>query len=584
MFEIIAHGSQLTQRTQHAIPPGQTIELGRAAAFSIPWDDAISRRHAQLTAEQSGLRVVRLPLSANPIFYRGRALDDFRASVGDHFVIGQTTFFLRGDSARATLRTPEPLSEQLFPSGTLRHLRYQDAEKRIAVLSQLPEIISSARNETDLFGRMADVLLAGIDSASVVSIVQATDDLGVSVLHWDRRRVSNLPFEPSERLIWTAVNTDQSVLHIWGSLPDDTQVTFDPHHQWAFAVPIRGDASRGWAIYVTGLAPYSNRDGIDQPSRIDLKGDLKFAELVGSMLANIRQLQRLERQQATLRPFFSPVVLDAISGQEPQTVLAPRQCHLSVMFCDLRGFSKASERMATDLLGLLGQVSRALQITTQQILGAGGVVGDFHGDASMGFWGWPIDDPQSAEKACRSAVEIQRQFRQLTQQGHQLGTLNIGVGIASGTAVAGRIGTDDQVKVTAFGPVVNLAARLESMTRDFQLSILVDDATAQGLYPIAEFIEFAIREICVVRPYGLETAIKIWQVYDGRDAGLQFTRGLAGYARGLSAFTDGDWRTAQAEWRRLSDYDGAAAFLLRYMGARSAPAPNWDGAVTLEHK
>ena len=69
---------------------------------------------------------------------------------------------------------------------------------------------------------------------------------------------------------------------------------------------------------------------------------------------------------------------------------------MTVLFCDLRGFSRESERSADDLFGLLERVSRALGVMTHHILEEGGVIGDFHGDAAMGFWGWPIAQADAA--------------------------------------------------------------------------------------------------------------------------------------------------------------------------------------------
>ena len=84
-----------------------------------------------------------------------------------------------------------------------------------------------------------------------------------------------------------------------------------------------------------------------------LEDDVKFAELVGTMIANLRQSRRLERRQAAMRRFFAPVVMEALAGRDTNEVLAPRVANLSVMFCDLRGFSKRSERDADQLLELL---------------------------------------------------------------------------------------------------------------------------------------------------------------------------------------------------------------------------------------
>ena len=107
----------------------------------------------------------------------------------------------------------------------------------------------------------------------------------------------------------------------------------------------------------------------------------------------------------------------------------------------------------------------------------------FHEPAyCLGFWGWPLPQPDAAERAARTALAIRKQFEQV--QGdptHALANFRVGLGIASGWAVAGRIGTTDQVKITAFGPAVNLAARLESMTKQVNAPILTDEATASTL-------------------------------------------------------------------------------------------------------
>jgi adenylate cyclase len=213
--------------------------------------------------------------------------------------------------------------------------------------------------------------------------------------------------------------------------------------------------------------------GAEASDAVELRDDIKFCELVAATVSSIRELRRLERQQAGLSQFFSPVVMEALATDDPQKVLVPREADVTVLFCDLRGFSRTSERNATDLMGLLERVSGALGVMTRQILEQGGVVGDFQGDAAMGFWGWPVAAGDAPERAVRAALSIQAQFAAAAkEQGHPLADFKVGIGIASGRAVAGKIGTADQAKVTVFGPVANLAARLESMTRSVHAPIL----------------------------------------------------------------------------------------------------------------
>ena len=169
-----------------------------------------------------------------------------------------------------------------------------------------------------------------------------------------------------------------------------------------------GKGLRGWALYVTG--GFSSDFGAARHDAELLRDDVKFAELMAATLSGLRESQILTARQASLSHFFSPIVLEAIGNQDPERVLVPREADVTVLFCDLRGFTSESERSADDLFGLLARVSQALGVMTHHILEHGGVVGDFHGDAAMGFWGWPIAQPDAVERACRAALGIRSAF------------------------------------------------------------------------------------------------------------------------------------------------------------------------------
>ena len=104
------------------------------------------------------------------------------------------------------------------------------------------------------------------------------------------------------------------------------------------------------------------------------------------------------------------MVLDTLAVEDPDVVLAPRETEVSVLFCDLRGFSRETERHAGDLLGLLHRVSKALGVMTHHIREQGGVVGDFQGDAAMGFWGWPLPQDDAVLRTCRAALAVRAEF------------------------------------------------------------------------------------------------------------------------------------------------------------------------------
>ena len=370
------------------------------------------------------------------------------------------------------------------------------------------------------------------------------------MIHWDRRGLTRGDFQPSEKLVTQAIQLSQSVLNIWQSdLSSGANYTFDYENNWAFACPIETEATLGWAVYVAGSSRLEDTPVALQEGELD--GDIKFCELVGATLKNLLRVQQLERQQASLRTFFSPVVVEALRGHDPETVLQPRQCEVSVLFCDLRGFSRTSEQMADDLLGLLSRVSESLGVTTRVILDTGGVIGDFHGDAVMGFWGWPLEDRSPVEialAAVHAAIEIQTEFARLACQQSLANEFTMGIGIATGNAVAGKIGTRDQVKVTAFGPVVNLAARLEGMTRQLHASILVDETTIKLLansdLATNGQLNFTHRRMGNFQPFGMIKPVQLHQVFveDKQDQ-----QQLAAYEQALLLFESGQIEQAVAK-------------------------------------
>ncbi len=283
-------------------------------------------------------------------------------------------------------------------------------------------------------------------------------------------------FQPSQGLILESLRQRQSVLHVWRGAETSSPDSFteSENYDWAFCTPVVGKASSGWALYMAGRFNVEHIGLARSSDPTDLREDVKFTELVAAMLSSLRQMRLLEHRHATLSQFFSPVVLETLAVEDPEVVLAPRETEVSVLFCDLRGFSRESERHADHLLGLLQRVSKALGVMTRYIREQGGVVGDFQGDAAMGFWGWPLQQKDAVLRTCRAALAIRAEFEATAG-------FHAGIGVATGRAVAGKIGTTDQVKVTVFGPVVNLASRLESMTKILRAPILLDEATARAV-------------------------------------------------------------------------------------------------------
>jgi adenylate cyclase len=594
MPDLIAQGVEAQQRWRRGLPCGKPVVLGRSGgAWGVPWDPHISRQHVSLQWTGERLEVTQLPDSRNPVYVRGAEQARFSLRPGEHFVIGQTTFTLADQRASITADAPEPVQQQSYSAQYLKQVQFRNPDHRIEVLSRLPEVISGAAGDLELFVRLVSMLLAGVPRADAAAVVAADGGidrqlgnnsqgrLPVQVLHWDQRLMVDSDFQPSQRLILEAVRGGRSVLHVWrgAELGSSQPFTESEHFDWAFCTPVLGKSCAGWGLYVAGRfhAELSTAPTASDPT--DLREDVKFTELVAAMLSSLRQMRLLERQHASLSQFFSPVVLDTLLVDDPEVVLAPRETEVSVLFCDLRGFSLETERHADDLLGLLSRVSRALGVMTRQIRQQGGVVGDFQGDAAMGFWGWPLAQEDAVERTCRAALAVRAEFEATAG-------FRAGMGIATGKAVAGKIGTVDQVKVTVFGPVVNLASRLEGMTKILRAAILVDEATAGAVRRQVPPEVARVRRLAIVRPYGLDTPLEVSELLPpAAEYPVLTDEHLAVYESALEAFLSGDWQRAFELLHGIPPEDRVKDFLTVYIAQHHrTPPPGWDGVVPLENK
>lgn len=600
---LIAQGQTPADSWRKALPVEGTCILGRESPdWSAPWEPFLARRHAELTVRGSKLKVRRLPGAANPIFHAGSSTDSFEVLPGGSFVIGRTTFtFAETNSPSSQSDEPLLVNERTVGHHELDRLAFRDAPHRLDVLSRLPDVISSATDDADLFGRLVDMLLAGIRRADAVAMVAIQPGQErMAVLHWDRRLSGEGDFMPSKRLVANAVTEQkQTVLHVWGVTPQNTATNEDPYtlqgrFDWAFCAPVHCEACPGWGLYVAGrfngaaastlLAPWESNE---------LRDDVKFTELVADILGSLRQVHVLRERQGVFRRFFSPGVMNVLSGVDAPRALEPRETDITVLFCDLRGFSRTVEEGSDRLLEVLNRVSAALGLMTRNILDNRGAIADFLGDAAMGFWGWPLEQPGKVEYACRAALGIRAAFEAVGRDSsHPLFGFRVGIGIATGRAVAGGIGTTEQAKVTVFGPVVNLASRLQDMTKLLRVPILVDEATAEEVQAHLPRDVGRVRRMAKVRPYGLETALVVCELIPpAPPPGAEHTEGmltdadLEAYDKALDAFLAGDWTAAYKFLHSVPPDDRGKDLLMEFIlkNNRTPPA-TWDGVIPLGSK
>jgi adenylate cyclase len=594
---LVATGKNPNDRWERELQP-QPVMLGRlpeASDWSTPWDLLISRKHATLVWREGELKVRREPNARNPIIFHGKQSDEFSVGVGDRFTIGDTTFEVRESLPRFSAHMPAPADEVSLDAEELHQVQFSDANERIEVLAALPGVIRMAPSDADLEARVVDVLLQGIPRAMAAAVVRLGSaaapggaDPEIQVLHAKARNEDSTgQFRPSTRLVVDALQRRrQAILHLWQPGDLRTMYTASLSFDWAVCAPLPDEPEPGWALYVAGgiESTISQLDNALQKER--LKPDMKFVGLVADVFGALRHVLHLQRRESRLAIFLPEPVRAVLGDRDLEQVLAPQEAEVTVLFCDLRGSCRIADDGQDDLAGLWDHVSESLGIMTSSIIDQGGVIGDFQGDAAMGFWGWPLSTPDQAERAARAALNIRRKFAQAaSQKGRALTGFTCGIGIASGRAIAGRLGTFDQAKVSVFGPRVNLASRLESMTKLFQVPILLDDATAQQLSGRAIGSWARCRRVVRLVPYGMRAPLAVTELMPpAAEPGAMPQRDLRDYEAALDAFSSGYWQDARDLLQRLPR-DGPSEFLKIFMERhQNIPPTNWDGVVTLDTK
>ncbi len=584
MFRLLAFHNGRRLDREFLLVDGDTYVLGRGddANLHADWDERISRLHVELHAAADRVTLRKLADTSNPVFVDGLVVSEADLASGDAFVIGSTRFEVQQVS-QTDSPGRQPIQQLAIDRQQLQRVRYDDAAKRIEVLTSLPAVIRESGVERDLHIRLASLLLAGVQNADGVAIVGLSDTLRPRVFHQEQRFETGMLMQPSVRLISNAMEQQTTILHIWDNTETNTsQYTQVAGYGWAFCTPYT-DITGDRALYVTGRSLPEAASSHERR----LHADIKFTEFIADIVGSLQRQRRLERQQSGLRQFFSPPILEALGRDLDTSMLEPRECDVTVLFCDLRGFSHRAEEESDNLTALLERVSLALEVMTSQILRFGGVTGDFQGDAALGFWGWPIASEEAPLNACRAALAIREEFSKAqADPDHPLKDFETSIGIAHGRAVAGKIGTREQVKVTVFGPVVNLASRLESMTRELHVSVLIDEFLDKQIREKLPKDEGRVRRLLQVLPYGMDRTLLVSELVPPESRSPALTdQHLSDFEKGVALFISGQWSEAWKFLHRMPAEDRAQDYLSMLITQHDRKAPaDWDGIVRMKKK
>jgi adenylate cyclase len=255
-----------------------------------------------------------------------------------------------------------------------------------------------------------------------------------------------------------------------------------------------------------------------------------LASAVGAGLARLEQEAEVTRSRVQFEQFFSGDLAREL--QRNPRLLDGQERTVTAMFCDIRGFSRLSEGLSpSDVCRILADV---MERVTARITAHEGVVVDYMGDGLLAMWNAPSDQPDHAVLACRAALGIVEEVPHICADWQErVGRpIALGVGLNTGPALVGNIGTRQKFKYGPLGHTLNLASRVEGATKQFGIPILITRSTRELLGDA-----FATRRICKVRVVGMQHAVDLYELH-AETAPPEWLRRRDAYEAALALFED----------------------------------------------
>ena len=270
--------------------------------------------------------------------------------------------------------------------------------------------------------------------------------------------------------------------------------------------------------------------------------------------------------------YLAPAVIERMARSNKPPELGGEQRDVTVLFSDLVRFSTLSETMSPP--NLVALVNRYLSEMTDSIEAHGGFIDKYIGDAIVAVFGAPLDDGHHAESAVRAALACDErlEFLNANSKAANVPALAHRIGINSGPAIVGNIGSRRRFNYTVIGDSVNLASRLEGANRYFGTSIIASDRTVA----LAR-ASFAWRELDTVRVKGRMEAVPIYEplALSGRETADQMARAEK-YREGLALWRAGNFAAVAAAFARFAEADPPAAMLMKRAKALALEPPGTD--------
>ena len=247
---------------------------------------------------------------------------------------------------------------------------------------------------------------------------------------------------------------------------------------------------------------------------VDVSWILVTITIVGFHSVFLRFILEFKLKQQIRKQFehyLEPKMVKKLQQNPDLLKLGGETKELTFLFCDIRGFTPISEKYQTNPQGLTVVINKFLTPMTDIIMKNEGTIDKYMGDCIMAFWNAPIDTPKHKQLAVKSALEMIKKLKELNDsQGFGEGNkLNIGIGINSGKAVVGNMGSEQRFDYSVLGDAVNLASRLEGVSKNYDATLIVGEDTVKDISKL-----FSFRKLDDVQVKGKSNKVAIYTTED----------------------------------------------------------------------
>ena len=453
--------------------------------------------------------------TTTPIIQKGEVLPWLYEYNGIVPPLTQLTVGAKGLGVNVT--SPEPdavvrkmpvlirVGEKIYPSMLLENIRLVNRSKRIKVIAKqhgIDEILVSKKagipvnHNAEMYINYADPEKYTQLSVEQVFSTEHADKIKgrIVILGMDAAGLSVLKYTPhglttDQMITAQALDTTMTGDYLYRIPKADTYeivfmgllglllIILIPRVSVLFSVPLLLFVLGG--ISYASFSAYANKGFLVDPSFAILYIFLIWSHSTYNNFATQSRLRQQIKKQ--FEHYLDPSMVKKLQKDPSLLKLGGEKRDMTFLFCDIRGFTPISEKYKGNPEGLTKLINRFLTRMTDVIIANGGTIDKFMGDCIMAFWNAPIENPDHEQHAVQAAIDMQDELLKLNVQlaAEGLPTIAIGIGVNTGEALVGNMGSNQRFDYSVIGDAVNLAARLESSSKTLGKTLVVGEDTVK---------------------------------------------------------------------------------------------------------